>query len=72
MNWIRKILGLKTEKQCAIHNVSKRYKITYCKDGYLPKEFDIYIEAKTTKEACEKFFSSVEPIYHDILRINVC
>lgn len=22
MNWIKKILGLKTEKQCAIHNVS--------------------------------------------------
>jgi len=21
MNWIKKILGLKTEKQCAIHNV---------------------------------------------------
>ena len=24
MNWIKKLLGLKTEKQCAIHNVSKR------------------------------------------------
>ena len=22
MNWIKKILGLKTDKQCAIHNVS--------------------------------------------------
>ncbi len=55
-----------------LKSVSKRYKITYCKDGYLPKEFDIYIYAKTTKEACEKFFNSVDPIYHDILRINVC
>lgn len=24
MNWIKKLLGLKTEKQCAMHNVSKR------------------------------------------------
>ena len=25
MNWIKKLLGLKTEKQCAIHIVSYRF-----------------------------------------------
>jgi hypothetical protein len=30
MNWIKKILGLKIEKQCAIHNVVRGYSCLGC------------------------------------------
>ena len=37
MNWIKKILGLKTEKQCVIHNVAARLPSTYG-EIYIHKE----------------------------------
>ena len=32
MNWIRKILGLKTEKHCAIHDVMGSSDVRFTKD----------------------------------------
>ena len=44
MNWIKKILGLKTEKQCAIHIVSERLLIcSRCNTEYRTESKEPYV-----------------------------
>ena len=71
MNWIKKLLGLKTKKQCAIHNVSKRFCVKYVVDGKLASEYSWFCDATCENMARYDFWYSHNELYHDIISVNV-
>lgn len=72
MNWIKKILGLKTEKQCAISDVSKRFCVKYVVDGNLALEYSWFCDATSEVMARYYFWDNHNGLYHDIISVNVC